>query len=267
MSLRANYHTHTTWCDGSSTPREIVEQALKLGFDHLGFSGHMDADIHMDYCEYAKDIWKLKEEYKDRIEILCGVELDNLYDASCAKQADYIIGSTHFLDVKYERPLSIDDKPEDVILLLNEFYHGDIIYMCKEYYKLEAQICDKFPCSFIGHFDLITKFNSVLHLVDEDSSAYLEPAYEAMEYLVKKGIPFEINTRQAYRGKLFPGKTILKRLHELGGEIVISSDAHHFSELDNGFEYAKQIAKESGFNHTNYLTKKAGTIEYIQVAL
>ena len=141
MSLRANYHTHTTWCDGTSTPKEIVEQALKLGFDYLGFSGHMDADIHMDYCEYAKDIWKLKEEYKDRIEILCGVELDNLYDAYCANQADYIIGSTHFLDVKYERLLSIDDKPEDVIkTLLHEARHAYQHAAVKSFNKIEKQL-------------------------------------------------------------------------------------------------------------------------------
>ena len=36
--------------------------------------------------------------------------------------ADYVIGSTHFLDVDYERPLSIDNTSEDVILLCNEFY-------------------------------------------------------------------------------------------------------------------------------------------------
>ena len=35
-----NYHTHTTFCDGKSTPEEIVLEAIRLGMDTIGFSGH-----------------------------------------------------------------------------------------------------------------------------------------------------------------------------------------------------------------------------------
>ena len=267
MVLKANYHTHTTWCDGSSTPREIVEEALRLGFAHLGFSGHMDADIHMDMDRYAGEIRKLQAEYGDRLEILCGVEWDNLYDTACTEGMDFVIGSTHFMDVRYERPLSIDYTPEDVVLLCREFYGGDYLKLCRDYYALEATIADKYPCTFIGHFDLVTKYNHLLHFVDEDDPRYLKPAYEAMEYLAGKGIPFEINTRQAHRGKFFPGETLLKRLFSLGGEIVINSDAHGAGELDKGFEAAAELAKSCGFRHTNYLTKMNGKPEWIQVGL
>ena len=34
--LRANYHTHTTFCDGDNTVEEMVQRALDLGFLHLG---------------------------------------------------------------------------------------------------------------------------------------------------------------------------------------------------------------------------------------
>ena len=39
--IRSNFHTHTVFCDGKSTAREMVEQAIKLGFTALGFSGHV----------------------------------------------------------------------------------------------------------------------------------------------------------------------------------------------------------------------------------
>jgi predicted metal-binding protein len=32
--IKSNFHTHTTFCDGKNTPREMVERALELGFDH-----------------------------------------------------------------------------------------------------------------------------------------------------------------------------------------------------------------------------------------
>ena len=267
MRIQANYHTHSTWCDGKSTPREVVERALQLGFSHLGFSGHMDADVHMDIDAYAGEIHALRDEFGDRLEILCGIEWDNLYDTACTAGMDYVIGSTHFMDVQYERPLSIDYTPEDVVLLCREFYGGDYRKLCREYYALEASIADKVPCTFIGHFDLVTKFNHVLHFVDEEDPRYLKPAYEAMEYLVGKGIPFEINTRQARRGKYFPGDTLLKRLYSLGGEIILNSDAHSADELGNGLREAAELAKRCGFRHTNYLTKRSGKLEWIQIGL
>ena len=36
----ANYHTHTTFCDGRDTPERLVQEAIRLGCPALGFSGH-----------------------------------------------------------------------------------------------------------------------------------------------------------------------------------------------------------------------------------
>ena len=33
--IKSNYHTHTLFCDGVNTPREMAEQALALGFEAL----------------------------------------------------------------------------------------------------------------------------------------------------------------------------------------------------------------------------------------
>ena len=267
MELKANFHTHTVFCDGESTPRELVGEALRLGFDRLGFSGHMDPDIRMDLPAYVREIRRLSEEYADRIELLCGVELDNLYDPVCAEGLDYIIGSTHFLDVPYERPLSVDLTPEDLVLLCREFYGGDYFRLCRAYYELEARVYDRLGCTFVGHFDLVTKFNPVLHFIDENDPRYLSPACEAMEHLVSRGVPFEINTRMADRGKLFPAPPLLRRLRELGGEILISSDAHRASELNAGFELAADAARACGFDHVNLLTKRGGGLRLVQTGL
>lgn len=267
MLLRTNYHTHSTLCDGMSTLRENVEYALKLHFSHLGFSGHMDADIHMDLGKYVREVRKLRKEYKGRISILCGIELDTLYDASCARGLDYIIGSTHFLDVPYEKLLSVDDTVEDLVLLCNEFFGGDYIKLCKAYFELAATTYDKLHCTFIGHFDLVTKFNDFLHFADEESKRYLGPAYDAIEYLIHEGVPFELNTREVHRGKIYPGKNMLKRIRELGGEIIISSDAHHAIELNKGFFMAIRIAKECGFDHTNILKMDGQNAELYQIGL
>ena len=73
--LKANFHTHTTLCDGADSPEAMAEAALALGFEQLGFSGHMDPDIHMDWPAYRGRIAALREQYRGRLDILCGAEL------------------------------------------------------------------------------------------------------------------------------------------------------------------------------------------------
>ena len=266
---KANYHTHSVFCDGTDTPEEIVRTALQKGFTRLGFSGHMDADIHMDFDAYLAEIHRLQTVYRDRLEILCGVELDTLYDPAGIHDVQYIIGSTHFLDVDSEEPMSVDSSPEQLRRLAVEFYGGDCYRMAAAYYELEATVHERTGCDMIGHFDLITRFNDQLHFLDEDDPRYIRPALEAMEYLVKAGIPFEINCGAVNRGRkkeFYPNRRLLKALHDFGGEIVISSDAHQKELLDGAFREAAQTAVECGFTHTNILTcKENGELVFLPV--
>ena len=110
--LRANYHTHTTFCDGDNTAQEMVNRALELGFLHLGFSGHMDEEINMDWPAYVAEVSRLRTAYADRLDILCGVELDTLYDPACCPGVEYVIGSTHYVDVDVPFSRAIDSSAE-----------------------------------------------------------------------------------------------------------------------------------------------------------
>lgn len=271
MPLLANYHTHTTFCDGTSTAEEQVQQAIRLGFRHLGFSGHMDSDIHMVIQDYYKEIRRLRDKYSGQIEILCGVELDNIYDPHCADEADYLIGSTHFLDVETEVPMSVDNSEEIMAELCRRFYGGDYYALAKDYYDLEARVYDRLHCTFVGHFDLVTRFNDSMHFLDEDDPRYRKPALEAMEYLVSEGVPFEINCGAVNRNRkkeFYPNTFLLKALRGFGGEILINSDAHHHSLLDGAFDKAVQKAIECGFTHTNILTKQgSGVLHWKQLPL
>ena len=271
MPLLANFHTHTTFCDGKNTAEEMVEQAISLGFTQLGFSGHMDPDIHMDIQAYFREIRRLAALYSDRLEILCGVELDNIYDPGCAEGADYIIGSTHFLDVQSEIPMSVDNTEEYMARLANEFFGGDYYELAKAYYELEAQVYDRTRCDFVGHFDLVTRFNDEMHFLDESEPRYWIPALTAMEHLVRQGVPFEINCGAVNRNRkreLYPNRFLLRHLREFGGEIFINSDAHQRELLGSGFDIAVKTAMECGFTHVNILTKEgSGVLHVKQLAL
>ena len=260
--LRANFHTHTTLCDGSSTPEEMAQRAASLGFTQLGFSGHMDPDNHMDMDLYRNRIHALQEQYRGKIDILMGIELDTVYNPVYARQVEYTIGSTHFPDVacnrgyESDRPLSVDASPEDLQLLADRYFGGDFYQLARCYYETEAQVYDRLHCTFIGHFDLITKFNDQMHVLDETNPRYTRPAIETMAYLVEEGVPFEINCGAVNRGlkkEFYPNSFFLRALHDMGGEILINSDAHQAELLNGAFDRAVKQAVACGFTHTNIL--------------
>ena len=307
-NLKANYHTHTTFCDGYDAAEAVVQEALRKGFTHLGFSGHMDPGVSMDYAAYAQEICRLQVAYRDRIDILRGAELDNVYDPSCvagaevpdsagalpdalgtsageAFGAEYTIGSTHFVPVPgssvWSTPAAFGTHREgsenwdligvdgDIGMLhdqCRQYYGGDFYALSADYYRFEAMVAVRLHPTFIGHFDLITRFNDLSradggHFLDETSERYLLPARRAMEALVPYGLPFEINCGAVNRGRkreLYPRPELLRYLHALGGEILISADAHQKELLDGGFEEAMELARWAGFTHTNLLVRAAG---------
>ena len=271
IMLKANYHTHTTFCDGDEAAERMVQRALELGFGHLGFSGHMDEEIHMDWSAYVAEIVRLRETYADRIDILCGVELDTLYDPASCPGAEYVIGSTHYVDVDVPFSRAVDYGADVSQRLCDECFGGDWYAMCRSYYELEAQVFDRLHCTFVGHFDLITRFNDQMQAFDEEDPRYLGPALEAMEHLVRQGVPFEINCGAHNRGRkeeLYPRRSLLKALHDFGGQIFINSDAHQATCLNGSFDVAVQRAIECGFTHVNVLAHNArGGVETRQLAL
>jgi histidinol-phosphatase (PHP family) len=60
----------------------------------------------------------------------------------------------------------------------------------------------------------------------------------------------EVNTRGFYKKNgfgLYPSDWIIKEMNKLGIRIVVSSDAHHPSEVDAGFDYAEFILAGCGY--------------------
>jgi histidinol-phosphatase (PHP family) len=152
-----------------------------------------------------------------------------------------------------------------------EEFGGDYYRLAKAYYELEAEIYERTRCTFVGHFDLVTRFNDQMRVIDENDRRYTLPALEAMEYLVSKGLPFEINCGAVNRGRkaeLYPNRFLLRSLRGMGGEILINSDAHQKELLNGGFDIAARTAVECGFTHTLFLEHGAdGKVRFRHIPL
>ena len=129
--------------------------------------------------------------------------------------------------------------------------------MAQDYCAREATVYDKLHCDWVGHFDLLTKFNEGYKHFDETKDAYLEPALAAMKKLHGQGLPFEINTgamSRGYRTAPYPNPILLRELHAMGGRIMINSDSHSADTIAYAFDQAQKIAYECGFRKTTVLT-------------
>ena len=263
--LRADFHTHTTYCDGANTPREMVEAAYQKGFTDFGVSGHADfsfctEDFGMPdaaFEQYKKELYELREEYEGRMNLYIGIELDGL---GPLQKAEYSIGSTHCVKKNGEY-VSIDDTPEILKSAVDRLWKGDWYAFVRDYYETEACVYDRTHCDWIGHFDLLTKFNEGGRFFDETRDAYLEPALAAMKKLNDAGLPFEINTgaiSRGYRKEPYPSRILLQELKNMGGRIMINSDSHSAANIGFYFEQARKLALGCGFTHTNILTKGGG---------
>ena len=111
MTFPSNAHTHSRWCDGADAIPAMVEAARALGFVSLGFSGHawqgfdpdysMAPDVQAGYFAELRALQAAPEPGFPRL--WAGLELDALAHPDCRRaacaEADYLIGSAHYLGV------------------------------------------------------------------------------------------------------------------------------------------------------------------------
>ena len=258
--IRGDFHTHTNFCDGKNSAEEMVLAAIDAGMPSIGITTHSYTDFDTSYCipkeridEYRAEIARLKETYRDRITVFCGIEQD-LWGTEPTDGYDYVIGSVHYL-WKGENWFSTDESVEALLHAQKTYYGGDGLAMAEEYFHSVAQIGRLHP-HIIGHFDLIAKCNRDGCLFDESDPRYLAAAYRAVDALLPLEIPFEINTgaiSRGYRDVAYPAPVILSYIAKKGGRVILSSDAHSTSTLLYQFDKWEQYARDAGIRSENIL--------------
>ncbi len=271
MEFLQNLHQHSTYCDGADTPKEVLDTAIEKGFDSVGFSGHSYMYYAPDHSmsekgteEYIKEITALKEEYKGKIEVYCGLEFD-MFSKVDLSPYDYLIGSVHYFDFSGEK-VGFDRSETEVARIINTYFGGDGGEYAKEYYRLLAKLPEYGKFDILGHPDLITKHSENRRFFDEDSKEYRYFAINALEQLAGKIPYFEVNTgamARGYRTSPYPAPFMLDELRRLGFGAIISSDCHDARFIDCGFKAAQSLLKEHGFDSVYVL--KGGKFTPIEI--
>lgn len=264
MKYKQNLHTHSTYCDGKDTPREMIEAAIKKGFDSIGFSGHS----YMSYSpvtamrpdttpKYINEINALKNEYKGKIDIYCGIEHD-MYSGTDLSLFDYSLGAVHYLLIGNEY-VGFDRSVEVVDGVINKYFGGNGMAYAKKYYEELSKLPQYGKVDIIAHFDLVNKHLESRNYFDAGSDEYISYAVAAAKKLRNHIELFEVNTgaiARGYRTSPYPTVPILKELKALGFSAIISSDCHNSDMLDCHFAESEALLKECGFNEIIVLKEK-----------
>lgn len=249
----ADFHTHTTYCDGSSSAEEMARAAFAQGLKVYGFSGHGYTPYDESYCmllsdeaAYEAEIRALAEAYAGKMKILCGVEQDCLAGKP-TRSWDYVIGSAHYIDCgeKGGGIIPIDETKEIWQDIANRYFGGDVYAMIERYYETAAQVVERTGADIVGHFDLIAKYNAggeggkKGELFDEGAPRYIAAWQKAADRLIETGVPFEINTggmTRKWRSDAYPAKPIRDYIAARGGRFILSSDSHSTGSICSRFE-------------------------------
>ena len=127
-------HTHFSY-DGQNSINEVIENAVANGVDVIGITDHQFS-IGDRIGEYIYSVNKAKEKYRDKITVLCGLEIGtrpmpNDFPVQLSEKLDYCI---------FE---SLDD---DRAMDLYEFFEWKRLFKCSmglahtDIFKL----CDKY---------------------------------------------------------------------------------------------------------------------------
>ncbi len=258
--ISSSVHNHTTFCDGKSTPEEVLLQAIEEGLKTIGFSAHSYTPCDPSYClrdtdAYFSELKKLKEKYADKIDVLIGLEVDcyGEYDS----RADYVIVSVHNIKIGHKIYV-VDYSKEELDRCIKEDFSGDALALVEAYYKTVEQSIEQ-GGDIIGHLDLVTKFEEQYPIIDQNSQRYINAVTRVLEKLKGKNIPLEVNTGCVSRGyktkDFYPSTALLKIIKSYDIPLIITADSHHKDGIVSEFDSAVSRLKSIGFDHVVELTK------------
>ena len=261
--IRADFHTHTNRDHARGTPAEMAAEAARMGMTALGMVGHAQMEFFCDYAmtpegerSFFSEVSELKTRYAGQMDVFCGIELD-YYSLPAALPYDYRIGSVHY--IKSEgHVISVDSDPEELAEDVRRYCGGDFRRLYQIYYETVADILNRTDADIVGHIDLISKFNETGQLFSMEDPAYRCAALDAVDALLARDRLFEINTGAISRGcrtTPYPAPWILKEIHDRGGRIILSSDAHETGTMLFQFDKSEEFAKSVGYKTAWVLTE------------
>ncbi len=248
----------------------MVLAALTKGFTHIGFASHAPVAPHHkedmlmkkeDFCNYKKEVLRLQQNYKDKIEIFWDWNMTVMkakgWPRKSIRKNWIFILSIHSLGTgKDKRPIDCSAKELEELF---DLAGGDVQEIVRRYYALLGDAVIKEEAPIVGHIDIIKKNNKGSRYFNEKENWYLDIVQKCLEQIRRAGSVVEINTGGVVRhGKecLYPSDEILEMLRDMDIGLMLNSDAHKAENIDFYYEEMIQKLKDMKIRELRILTKE-----------
>lgn len=248
MRNLTNYHSHSLYCDGHAPIKAFLDEAVKLGFTSYGVSPHAPLPwvtrwsmMMLELPVYLYEMKMLKSQYKDKLELYCGFEIDYI-DSDINPLAeifnnndaiDYKIGSVHLIKNQSGLLTDIDLNTEKFRKVLVNVFDNDIEYVISKYFETELEMLNTGGFDIVGHLDKISHNVESCKKGITSSKMYLDYISRIIELAIQKDYIIEVNTKAFNKqGITFIGQEHYPLLAEAKAKVIVNSDSH-YPELIN----------------------------------
>lgn len=253
--MKFDLHTHHTRCGhATGNIEDYIKAAIDADLQIIGISDHSPYFYHekdhpfaqitmarSDFPNYIAEVLQLKEQYKDKIEVLLGIESDyfpqhvaSYIEAYKDIPFDYLIGSVHQVN-----GVSIFNKKR-----WNGLTEQQMIEEKQAYYTLIAQSAQSGMFDILGHIDAMKGYFPAFS--DIPCQTTID---DTLRIIADQQVAIEINTSGKTKdvGGWYPSHDILERAHHYGVQVTFGSDAHLPSRIGDDFAEVKEVLKAIGY--------------------
>ncbi|WP_442600397.1 histidinol-phosphatase HisJ [Neobacillus sp. D3-1R] len=252
-------HIHTPFCPHGTKDEfgHYIEKAIELGYQEISFTEHAPlpanfidttptVDSAMSFYQldaYFHEIEKLKKQYRQKIKINAGLEVDFIegfeeeikhFLNEVGPRLDDSILSVHFLRNNSDYQC-VDYSPDVFESMIQEY--GSINNIYQKYFEtLTLSIITDlgtFKPKRIGHITLIKKF----HKKFPASERFENQIFSILHLIKEKGYELDYNgagTAKPLCREPYPPDWIINEAKHLQIPLVYGSDAHQVKELHQG---------------------------------
>ncbi|MBQ6080282.1 MAG: histidinol-phosphatase [Muribaculaceae bacterium] len=255
-----NLHTHTQFCDGHATMEEFVTEAIDQGFTHLGFTPHSPVSVESpcnmgreDVQPFFDEIERLRTAYGHRIHLYTAMEIDyiGVNDGPANEYfrnlpLDYRIGSVHFIpDIDDPANMvDIDGKFHGFKARMGKNFNGDIEYVVNTFFSQMMAMVEEGGFDIVGHMDKIGFNASQYRDAIDEEPWYDKLVIDLFENIMDHHLTIEINTKAwLQNNRFYPNLKYFGMLKRFNAPVVVNSDAHYPTLLNNGRLEAIRLMK------------------------
>lgn len=261
--MKTNYHTHHYLCGhAGGNAEEYTLEAIKEGFEVLGFSDHAPSNIIKDhgvrmesekFNEYLDDVKRATQKYADKIKIFTGIEVEFLYNndvffSNLHEKLDYLMLGQHYIAMNGDT---------------NHLTSGFGLGTKEEILKYGQYLVDAFKT---GYFTISAHPDLFMHGYEHWDETCDEVAHMICKAALENNIILEFNANGFRRKRIevdgemvppYPRKEFWNIVEKYDVKTMINSDCHSPKEIyDHFIKEAEEVYRKLKVNKIEYLDLK-----------